>query len=666
VINLYFDIGLNSWHESVSEYLSLFIVFIGVVFLLGWIFNIPLLLSPDSSFSTIKSNAVFGFILIGMSLWFIQNKRLNSINRRIAQILAFLTFLIGFITFLEYLFDMNLFIDQFLFKESIGAVYTVSPNRMAFTATISLMLAGIAVLFLDTETKRGHRPAQYITLIIGLISFLALVGYAYNVSLLYYIPYFTSMAIYAAATLFIICISLLFARPDKGFMKTFTGKYLGSKLLPRLLLPSILLILVLGWLWLQGLQIGFYSARYDTALLVSSAVIILFVMIWRTAILLNKVDIERRIAMKELKRAHDKLDLKVQERTKELTREILKKNESEQALKKSEERFRMLFKGSNAVMILIDPDSGDIADANPSAADFYGFSLDKLRTMNIEDINQLTSEEIREAREIAKKGGQYFIFPHKLANNEIRSVEVFSSPIQFGDKIVLFSIINDITERLKSDDALKLSLKEKEVLLKEIHHRVKNNLQIISSLLDLQEIYVKEDPKAVNVLKESQNRVLSMAMIHEMLYQSKDINRINFSDYTRNLFYNLWDSYGIKNTIKSSIDIDEIFLNIETSIPLGLIISELVSNSLKYAFPDDESGEICISLKKVNDEFELIISDDGVGFPEDVDFTNVESSLGLQLVNSLVGQLNGSIKLDKSHGTRFTIQFAELKYKERI
>ena len=194
---------------------------------------------------------------------------------------------------------------------------------------------------------------------------------------------------------------------------------------------------------------------------------------------------------------------------------------------------------------------------------------------------------------------------------------------------------------------------------------MKNNLQIISSLLSLQSRNVvnKEDYK---LFVESQNRVMAMAMIHEMLYQSEDLNHINFSNYIRDLVSNLFYSYGIKNRITPIINVGPVSLNIETAIPCGLIISELVSNSLKYAYPDNAVGKVSISLKSLKNELELIVSDDGVGIPKEMDFNKTESSLGLKLVKSLIKQLDGSIELDRSQGTKFTIKFKELTYKQRI
>ena len=233
------------------------------------------------------------------------------------------------------------------------------------------------------------------------------------------------------------------------------------------------------------------------------------------------------------------------------------------------------------------------------------------------------------------------------------------------NKNLLIIAEKEIESRKNAENKIKLSLEEKNILLQEIHHRVKNNMQIISSLLNLQTRYV-DNEEAVNVLKESQNRVRSMAMIHEKLYQSNDLSHINFVDYIQSLVSNLFYSYNIKNLqIKSILEIDDIRLNMETAVPCGLIISEIVSNSLKYAFPNEMHGEILVSLKSVEDGYELIISDNGVGLPEELDFDN-NKSLGLILVKSLTEQIDGEITIHRNHGTEFKIRFKELKYKERM
>ena len=226
-------------------------------------------------------------------------------------------------------------------------------------------------------------------------------------------------------------------------------------------------------------------------------------------------------------------------------------------------------------------------------------------------------------------------------------------------------VIRDITESKKAEKEVIDSLHEKELLIKEIHHRVKNNMQIVSSLLNLQTNYVDEK-ETVDVLKESQNRVRSMAMIHEELYRSGDLTHINFVNYVQNLIQKLLYAYNIDATIiKPILKIENINLNMETAVPCGLIISELVSNSLKYAFPNGMAGEIYISLKSKEDKFELVIRDNGIGLPENFDFNKLDS-LGLLLVKNLTDQIDGDLTINVTSGTEFIINFEELEYKTRI
>ncbi|MCK4417131.1 MAG: hypothetical protein KAV99_03080, partial [Candidatus Latescibacteria bacterium] len=226
----------------------------------------------------------------------------------------------------------------------------------------------------------------------------------------------------------------------------------------------------------------------------------------------------------------------------------------------------------------------------------------------------------------------------------------------------------DITERKRAEEQIKASLKEKEILLKEVHHRVKNNLQVISSLLRLQSGYVK-DKESLEMFRESCDRVRSMALIHEKLYQSEELSRVDFAKYIQDLTDHLFRSYGANSeAIRLKINVVDGLLGIDTAIPCGLIINELVSNSLRYAFPEGREGKICIDLRsdlpaapsdtaaQRGNKFTLIVSDNGVGLPKDLDFRNTKS-LGLELVNTLADQLRGTIELDRSGGTAFKIRF---------
>jgi PAS domain S-box-containing protein len=239
--------------------------------------------------------------------------------------------------------------------------------------------------------------------------------------------------------------------------------------------------------------------------------------------------------------------------------------------------------------------------------------------------------------------------------------------IQRNEKgeVRLQGIILDITEHKKAEEAL---LQMEEIRKKEIHHRIKNNLQVISTLLYLESGNFS-DEKVIEAFKESQHRVKSMALVHEKLYQSEDMISVDFADYIQNLANYLFGAYSVGDKdISLKLDVDNVFLGMDTAVPLGIIINELVSNALKHAFSDRESGEICICLKKEEKGncFSLSVKDNGRGFPEDIDFRETES-LGLQLVINLVDQIEGSIELNTTgEGTEFRIRFRELRYRQKI
>ena len=243
--------------------------------------------------------------------------------------------------------------------------------------------------------------------------------------------------------------------------------------------------------------------------------------------------------------------------------------------------------------------------------------------------------------------------------NEQRTYDMRSSSLVDWRGRITHRIIvaRDITERRKAEEQIKASLREKEVLLQEIHHRVKNNLQIVSSLLNLQSSYIK-DKKYANMFKESRNRIQTMALIHEKLYKSENLAEIDFREYVRTLISVLFHSHGVTtHKVEPKIEIEDVLLSVDTAIPCGLIINELVSNCLKHAFPGDRKGEITIGLRAVNGALELLVSDNGVGLPDDIDFKNTET-LGLRLVTILAeDQLKGKILVDRRNGTAFRITF---------
>jgi PAS domain S-box-containing protein len=217
----------------------------------------------------------------------------------------------------------------------------------------------------------------------------------------------------------------------------------------------------------------------------------------------------------------------------------------------------------------------------------------------------------------------------------------------------------DVSDRKLAEIQVRESLREKEVLLQEIHHRVKNNLQVISSLLDLQSQHI-EEPATLELFRESCNRIRAMALVHETLYKFKDFAKIKFAEYIENLTSYLFAAY-IKNVenINLELDIDEVTLKLDTAIPCGLIINELVSNALKYAFPNKSHGTIYITLHFDGDaHYTLTVRDDGIGLPPNLEIKNV-NSLGLKLVEVLAKQLEGTLQVNSRFGTEFSLRFSE-------
>ena len=226
-----------------------------------------------------------------------------------------------------------------------------------------------------------------------------------------------------------------------------------------------------------------------------------------------------------------------------------------------------------------------------------------------------------------------------------------------GEVVQVVTLWNDVTEQRHAEARIKSSLQEKELLLKEIHHRVKNNLQVISSLLSLQGTLIKE-PGAQRLFEETRDRVRSMASIHEMLYQSTDLARIDFSGYITNLASQLFSSYNVNpDRVRLQTDVEPVSLGINLGVPCGLLINELVTNALRHAFPGDRSGTIAVSMRETPDHsIRLSVRDDGIGLPADVDVENADS-LGFQLVTTLAGQLSASLEVRREGGTEFVIVF---------
>jgi PAS domain S-box-containing protein len=354
--------------------------------------------------------------------------------------------------------------------------------------------------------------------------------------------------------------------------------------------------------------------------------------------------------------------------------ELGERQRAEAALRESEERYRLHFENVSDVVYSIDREFR-LLSVSPSVARHLGYTPQELVGRPIQELGLVAPDCLEAAfrdtlRVLEGEHVESAVYTFVARDGRRLIGEVSGAPLlRDGQVIASVSVARDITQRVRAEEQIKASLHEKEVLLKEIHHRVKNNLQVISSLLSLQS-YGIQDASALEMFRESQNRVRSMALIHERLYRSDDLARIDFAEYVRNLATFLVGSYRASaRPITLTVAAQGVYLEIDSAVPCGLIINELVSNALKHAFPPNgdrshdegrpsrQDSEIRVELHYDGDQqLTLVVADNGVGFPEALDFRNT-ASLGLQLVNTLVNQLNGRLELDRTGGTRFKITF---------
>jgi PAS domain S-box-containing protein len=328
----------------------------------------------------------------------------------------------------------------------------------------------------------------------------------------------------------------------------------------------------------------------------------------------------------------------------------------------AEARFRGLLESAPDGIVAVDT-SGTIVIVNSQTERMFGYTREELIGQKIEILvpERFRQRHVRDRDDYAADprtrpmGAGRALTGRTKAGAEF-PVEISLSPLQTAEGTLVMSIVRDITERRRAEELIQASLREKEALLKEIHHRVKNNLQVTSSLLRLQAGAI-EDPQAREVFAGTQNRIRSMALVHEKLYQSTNLSRIDFGDYAKTLADLLFKSFAVDpESIHLKVMGDIVFLPVDTAVPCGLIINELLSNALKHAFPGGRRGTIVVELHQVNADCVLTVRDDGIGMAADVNPDTV-NTLGLQLIRGLVQQIGGELEVERGAGAEFRIVF---------
>ena len=337
------------------------------------------------------------------------------------------------------------------------------------------------------------------------------------------------------------------------------------------------------------------------------------------------------------------------------------------ARKRLEERFRRVVEAAPNAMVMIN-EAGRIEMVNTQAERVFGYSRSELLGQPVEmlvpgrfrDHHPRLRDSFLADPHVRPMGAGRDLYALRKDGSEF-PVEIGLNPIETEDGAMVLSAIVDISDRKQKEERIHAALREKDVLLGEIHHRVKNNLQIVYSLLDLQSARIS-DQIVLDMLRDSQNRIRSMALIHQTLYQSKDFAEVNFGRFLETLVPTLVASYGVDpNSILLTIDAEQVLLPIDAAIPCGLVVNELISNALKHAFQNRDRGEIQVTLAyEGSSQVRLLVSDNGNGVPDHVDMIRT-STLGLQLVTLLAEQLGGRVEMQRSNPTQFTLRFPVAK-----
>jgi PAS domain S-box-containing protein len=625
---------------------------LGFAGLAAWGFDIDALKSLWPGRPRMPANSAVLFIVLGTALWLRPGDlgvRRQGIYRGIGQFFAGVCVVFGVVTLIEHLSGWNSGLDEWLFRDSRAARYDAIPGRLSFPSALTAVGLGLGIALLDVRVGRAW-VSQVLAVMSSLIPLLAIIGHLCNVEEFYGSAVEhegTGMAVHEALGFLVLGAGVLCARAERGLTAVLWSHTPGGTLARWLMLAPCIGLFLTGIVYLvlnEGLDVH-HSIR--TWALGLSNLTLVTLPIWFTAQALHQSGLERDELLHTLEE-------RVQERTAALTT-------TNAALRESEERLRVVMQNMPVMMAAFDAD-GNVVIWNRECELVTGYSAEEIiGRPEVMDLLSPDSEARQKGSDLWKPGGgDYRDREWRVTqkNGEVRTISWSNISRTFPiPGWASWGIGVDITERKQAEARLNESLHEKEALLQEIHHRVKNNLQLIASLLRLQAAEIR-DPALLTLFEESRSRIHAMALIHERLYRTDRLGSPNYAGYLRDLVVAIGRAYRRRNLeVGFSVEATAQGLGLETAVPIGLIVNELVSNSLKHAFPVASSCRITVRLEgDAEGGYLLRVEDNGVGLPMDFEIERTRS-MGLRLVDVLVRQLHGRIEIQRNGGTGFCIQF---------
>jgi PAS domain S-box-containing protein len=663
---------------------------VGCLVLFGWAFHIEYLKSVLPGLATLKANAALSFVFSGTSLWLLLPGESRTRRGHIARFLALVVVMIGAATLIEYLFGLNLRIDQLLFNDRAGPGGTSAPGRMAAPAATAFMTTGLALILLDWKTRRGHRPARLLSLWAALIAMVSISGYIFHATALYGILLHPGIAVHSAIALFLLSIAIFFARPRTGLAADLTGEGSGS-VMARRLLPAVFCIpILLGWVSLQGHRAGLYGTELGLALYCTANVAVFIVLVWLSARKMNVEYNQRSSAEVEIREMNAELEGRVAERTKTL-------EQSELALRESSETVRLLLDSTAEAIYGIDM-QGNCTLCNHAcvkllgyrdAADLLGKNMHEVMHYKREDGTPYPVEECHIYQVFRQAKGSHVVDEVVWrSDGSYFPVEYWSYPIFRGEQVIgaVVTFI-DITERRQAEVALMAakavadrSNRVKSEFLANMSHEIRTPLNGIMGMTDLalETPLNPEQREYLETVKMSGNSLLTV--INDILDFSKmeagkmDLEVIDF---------NLRDS--LETTLKTlSVRADEkglvLLCEVAAEVPkvmrgdsnrLRQVIVNLVANAIKFT----DKGKVVLDVQVETEQGALrmlhfVVADTGIGIAAEKQqiifesFSQADSSttrkyggtgLGLSISKHLVEKMNGKMWVESEvvRGTQF-------------